>query len=140
IGYVVDVHRKTVPAERHLGVFTLFVLFFPKMVAGPIERAKRLLPQLHKAQSFDYRQIVFGAQLIAWGFFKKVVVGDRLAPLVEEVYGNPTAHGGVAMVAATLMFAVQVYADFSGYTDIALGAAQTFGYKLTDNFNRPYTA
>lgn len=140
ISYVVDVSRKTVPAERHLGVFALFVLFFPKMVAGPIERAKSLLPQLHKEQSFDYRQVVFGLQLMLWGAFKKVVVADRIAPIVGEVYGDPRAHDGVAMTAATLLFAVQVYTDFSGYSDIAVGAAQTFGYKLTNNFNRPYTA
>ena len=140
IGYLVDVSRKAVPAERHLGVFALFVLFFPKVVAGPIERAKNLLPQLHAPQSFDYRSTCFGLQLMLWGAFKKAVVGDRLAPLVRQVYDDPANYEGPALATATVLFAVQLYCDFSGYSDLAIGSAQCLGVKLTPNFNRPYAA
>jgi alginate O-acetyltransferase complex protein AlgI len=139
ISYLIDV-ANGMKAERHAGIFALYVTFFPKLVAGPIERAKTLLPQLHKQQAFDYAQVVAGLQLIAWGAFKKIVVADRLAPFVDRVYGNPQAHEGVAMTLATWAFAFQVYCDFSGYSDIAIGAAQTMGFKLLDNFNRPYFA
>jgi len=139
ISYLIDV-ANGMKAERHAGIFALYVTYFPKLVAGPIERAKTLLPQLHKEQAFDYAQVVAGLQLIAWGAFKKVVVADRLAPFVDRVYGDPHAHEGVAMTLATWAFAFQVYCDFSGYSDIAIGAAQTLGFKLMDNFNRPYFA
>ncbi len=139
IGYLVDVSNGA-KAERHLGIFALFVSFFPKVVAGPIERGKTLLPQLHAPQSFDYQRVASGLMLMVWGGFKKVVVADRLAPFVREVYSEPQSYDGVAMTLATWMFAFQVYCDFSGYTDIALGAAKTLGFKLTDNFNRPYFA
>jgi alginate O-acetyltransferase complex protein AlgI len=140
IAYLVDVYRGTVRAEKHVGLLALYVAFFPKLVAGPIERAKNLLPQLRAEHTFDYRQVVGGLQLIAWGAFQKVVVADRLAPFVQQVYGDPRAHDGVAMTLATWLFAFQVYCDFAGYTYIAIGAAQTMGYKLMDNFNRPYFA
>jgi alginate O-acetyltransferase complex protein AlgI len=139
IGYLVDVSNG-LKAERSFGTFALFVTYFPKLVAGPIERAKNLLPQLHVEQTFDYRRVVSGLVLMALGFFKKVVVGDRLAPFVQQAYGDPRGHDGVVMVLATWMFAFQVYCDFSGYTDIAIGAARTMGYKLINNFNRPYFA
>lgn len=139
IAYLVDVHRGE-KAERHLGVFGVFIAFFPKLVSGPIERAKNLLPQLHREQTFDYARVVAGLELMAYGFFKKVVVADRLAPAVTRVYDDPRAYDGIAMVAATWLFAFQVYCDFSGYTDIARGSAQVMGYKLMENFNRPYFA
>jgi alginate O-acetyltransferase complex protein AlgI len=139
IGYLVDVLRGA-KAERNFGFLSLFVLFFPKLVAGPIERQKNLLPQLHAEHRFDHRQFVLGLQLMLWGFFKKVVVADRIAPFVNDVYGAPQQYDGVAMAFATWLFAFQVYADFSGYTDIAIGAAQTMGIKLAPNFNRPYFA
>jgi alginate O-acetyltransferase complex protein AlgI len=140
ISYLVDVYRKTVPAERHAGIFALYVTFYPKMVAGPIERAKDLLPQLHKPQPFVAQRVALGLQLVAWGAFKKVVVSDRIAPYVRKVFDDPRSFDGVTMTAATLLFAIQLYCDFSGYSDIAVGTAQTLGYKLTQNFNRPYAA
>ena len=140
ISYVVDVHRGTVPAERHFGIFAVYVLFFPKLVAGPIERAKGLMPQLHQGHRFDAERVASGLQLAGWGMFKKVVVADRVAPFVAQVYDDPTGTSGVAITVATLLFAVQVYADFSGYTDIALGTAEMLGFKLTQNFRRPYFA
>lgn len=139
ISYVVDVYRGA-QAERHLGVFALYVSFFPKLVAGPIERAKSLLPQLHAEHSFDYQRIVSGLQLMLWGAFQKVVVADRLALFVDRAYADPHSYSGLSMSIATWLFAFQVYCDFSGYTDIALGAALTLGYKLSPNFNRPYFA
>ncbi|MDD9939523.1 MAG: MBOAT family protein [Myxococcales bacterium] len=140
VSYVVDVYRGTVPAERHFGIFALYVCFFPKLVAGPIERAKSLLPQLHARAGFSTEQVVAGLQLAAWGMFKKVVISDRVAPFVNQVYGDPTDVTGVAITLATLLFAIQVYTDFSGYTDIALGCSQMLGYRLSPNFRRPYFA
>lgn len=139
ISYLVDVYRGGVP-ERHLGLFAVYVTFFPKVIAGPIERAKNLLPQLHLEHRLDYAQAVNGLQLMLWGAFKKVVVADRIAPFVSSVYDNPTAHDGVEMAFATWLYAFQIYFDFSGYTDIALGAALILGFKLSPNFNRPYIA
>lgn len=140
ISYLVDVTRKTVKAERHFGLFALYVMFFPKMVAGPIERAKSLLPQLHEIHGFDTTRVVAGLQLALWGMFKKVVVADRIAPIVAQVYDNPGTNDGVVTVLATWLYAFQIYCDFSGYTDIALGVALILGFKLSVNFNRPYAA
>jgi len=140
ISYLVDIFRGTVKAERHPGIFALYVLFFPKLIAGPIERAKQLLPQLHAEHRFDYQQVVDGLQLMLWGAFKKLVVADRLDPVVAQVYDNPHAANGVTTVIGTWLYAFQIYCDFSGYTDMALGTAAVLGYKLTQNFNRPYLA
>lgn len=140
VSYVVDVYRGTVPAERHFGIFAVYVCFFPKLVAGPIERPKSLIPQLHEEHKFDANQVALGLQLAGWGMFKKVVIADRLAPFVQQVYDGPTGMSGVAITLATLLFAVQVYCDFSGYTDIALGTAQMMGIRLSPNFERPYFA
>ena len=139
IAYLVDVARGA-KAERHAGIFALFITFFPKLVAGPIERAKNLLPQLHAEKAFDYQRVVAGLQLMLWGFFQKLVVADRLAPFVKRVYDNPQNYEGAALTMATWLFAFQVYCDFRGYTDIARGAAQTMGYDLMQNFDHPYFA
>jgi len=139
IGYLVDVYRGQ-PAERHAGRFLLFVAFFPKLVAGPIERGRSLLPQISKAPSVEVSDLTAGLQLMAWGAFKKVVVADRLAPFVQRAYGEPLEQTGVTMVFATVVFALQIYCDFSGYSDLAIGAARTFGYRLMRNFDRPYSA
>lgn len=140
IGYLIDTFRGD-KAERDPWVFGVFVFFFPKMIAGPIERGKNLLPQLRSPlKGFDYALMTAGLQLMLWGAFKKVVVADRIAPFVNRVYDNPQAYDGVSMVFATWLYAFQLYFDFSGYTDIALGAAMVFGIKLLPNFNRPYFA
>lgn len=139
IGYLVDVFRGT-QAERHLGIFSLYVLFFPKLIAGPIERTKNLLQQLHAPPDFKYEQAVYGLQLILWGVFKKAVVADRIAPHVDAIYNAPHAADGVALTLATFMYAFQLYCDFSGYTDIALGTAAFLGFNLVRNFDRPYMA
>ena len=139
IGYLVDVFRGT-RAERHAGIFSLHVLFFPKVVAGPIERTSNLLPQLHEPPPFTYQNGVLGLQLILWGVFQKAVVADRIAPFVDKVYNTPQAADGVMLSLATVFYAFQIYCDFSGYTHIALGVAAILGFKLIGNFNRPYFA
>jgi len=139
ISYVVDVYRGA-PAERHAGLFALYTTLFPKVISGPIERGKNLLPQLHAIPGFDHVRVAAGLQLVAWGAFKKIVVADRIAPLVDRVYDSPQAHEGIAMVAATFLYAFQLYCDFSGYTDMALGAGAILGFRLMRNFNRPYFA
>lgn len=139
ISYLVDVFRGQ-KAERHFGMFALYVSFFPKLVAGPIERAKTLLPQLHAHPGFDYARVVQGLQLALWGAIQKVVIADRIAPFVNKVYDNPDAANGVQIAFATFLYAFQIYADFAGYTNMALGVALIFGYRLTQNFNRPYFA
>lgn len=139
ISYLVDVYRGGEP-ERHFGLFALYVLFFTKIIAGPIERARNLLPQLHGVHHFDYARAVSGLQLMLWGWFQKVVVADRLAPFVNRVYDNPQDYDGVSAAFATFLYAFQIYCDFAGYTNIALGAALVLGFKLMENFNRPYFA
>jgi D-alanyl-lipoteichoic acid acyltransferase DltB (MBOAT superfamily) len=129
-----------VPPEKHLGVFALYVAFFPKLLAGPIERAKQFLSQLHENHPWDWPQATNGFKLIVWGLFKKVVVADRLAVFVEIVFNNPTVHEGPSLALAMVLYSFQIYCDFSGYTDVAIGISQVFGFKLMDNFDRPYTA
>jgi D-alanyl-lipoteichoic acid acyltransferase DltB (MBOAT superfamily) len=140
LSYTIDVYRGVIPIERHYGRFLLFVTFFPQLVAGPIERAKNLLPQFYERFNFDYRRITDGLKLMAWGFFKKLVIADRLAVYVNMVYNHPNDFAGGPVWLATYFFAFQIYCDFSGYSDIAIGAAQVMGFKLMDNFRRPYYA
>ncbi|MBN2414016.1 MBOAT family protein [candidate division KSB1 bacterium] len=138
LSYTIDVYRGKKEPERHIGYFALYVSFFPQLVAGPIERSTRLLPQFYKPVTFDYDRVKRGLQLMAWGFFKKVVIADRINPFVEQVYGAPELYSGIVMLFATYMFAFQIYCDFSGYSDIAIGSAGVLGYNLMQNFNRPY--
>ena len=142
LSYSIDVYRGHVQPERHLGRFALYVSFFPQLVAGPIERSSRLIPQFFRDYSvghrFDFDRIRSGTTQILWGFFKKVVIADRLAIYVNEVYNNPGAYEGMSVVLATYFFAFQIYCDFSGYSDIAIGSARLMGYDLMENFRRPY--
>jgi alginate O-acetyltransferase complex protein AlgI len=140
LGYLIDVYRARIEPERHPGTLALFLFFFPRLIAGPIERAGHLLPQLHARHDLSSAGIAGGLQLVLWGLFKKVVVADRLAVYVDSVYNNPAGHRGLPVILATCFFAVQIYCDFSGYTNIALGAARVLGYDLTENFRRPYGA
>lgn len=140
LSYSIDVYRGEIPAERHFGVFALYVSFFPQLVAGPIERASSLLPGLRRAVRFSYEGVRSGAWLMAVGFIKKVVIADRLAPIVDKVYGDPGTAGGYHLLIATYLFAAQIYCDFSGYSDIAVGCARTLGVDLMTNFRRPYAA
>lgn len=140
MSYSIDVYYGRIAPEKHFGIFALFVSFFPQLVAGPIERAGNLLEQLRQQHSFNYQLASSGIQLMAWGFFKKVVIADRLAPMVNQVYNNPTEYEGIPLILATLFFAFQIYCDFSGYSDIAIGAARVMGFKLMVNFRSPYFA
>jgi alginate O-acetyltransferase complex protein AlgI len=140
LSYTIDIYRGERRAESHLGLFALYVAFFPQLVAGPIERSTRLLPQLHKEHRFSYTRSLAGLELILWGLFKKVVIADRLAVLVDAVYGNPGAHTGPMLICATVFFAFQIYCDFSGYSDIAIGSARLLGIDLMVNFRAPYFA
>ncbi|MCW9037116.1 MBOAT family O-acyltransferase, partial [Altibacter sp.] len=138
LSYTIDIYkRKLEPTNNALAFFT-FVAFFPQLVAGPIERASHLLPQFFKTYKFDYQQVKSGLLLMAFGLFKKMVIADRAAILVNQVYGDPGSYDGYQLVVATFFFAVQIYCDFSGYSDIAIGIARTMGFDLMKNFDSPY--
>lgn len=138
LSYTIEVYFRRQPAERHLGRFALYVMFYPQLVAGPIERPQNLLNQLRITHEFNEHRVMRGLQLMAWGFFKKVVIADRAAVAVNLVFRDPTQFDGAAVALATTLFAIQIYCDFSGYTDIAIGAAEVMGYKLMKNFAAPY--
>ena len=140
LSYSIEVYRGTIQPERSLIQFALYVSFFPQLVAGPIERPGNLLPQLRKTQRFDAVRTANGLKMIAWGLFKKVVIADRLALLVDNVYNAPGEYGGFQHIAATVFFAYQIYCDFSGYSDIAIGSAMVLGIDLMTNFDRPYAS
>nr|WP_308624449.1 MBOAT family O-acyltransferase [uncultured Eisenbergiella sp.] len=140
ISYLVDVYRGTIHAERDFGIYAVYISFFPKVMQGPIERGKKLLPQLHAKYRFQSVQASYGLKLMAWGYFKKLVLADGLSVYVNQVYNNLPAFKGFPLVLATFFFAIQLYCDFSGYTDIALGSARLFGIQLTQNFKSPYFA
>ena len=138
LSYTIDVYRERLEPERDFSRFALFVSFFPQLVAGPIERATHLVPQFRKDYSFDYERVVSGLRLMLWGFFKKVVIADRLALVVNQVYNFPEEQNGLTYLIATYFFAFQIYCDFSGYSDIAIGTARIMGYDLMENFRQPY--
>jgi D-alanyl-lipoteichoic acid acyltransferase DltB (MBOAT superfamily) len=140
LSYSIDVFRGNIKAEHHFGYYALFVSFFPQLVAGPIERPDNLLPQLHAEHKFNSTDLYIGAKRMLAGFFKKIVVADTVAPYVDAVYNNAGETQGLAIIIATLLFAVQIYCDFSGYTDIAIGCARIMGYRLMQNFDRPYSS
>ncbi len=140
LSYTIEVYRGRIKPEKHLGVFALYVAFFPQLVSGPIERAQRLLPQLKKKIGFDYKRVKSGLLLMAWGLFKKAVIGDRLAVYIEPVFDNPYDHQGWPVVIAAIFFGIRVYCDLSGYSDMAIGAARIFGVDLMINFRRPFHA
>ena len=138
LSYTIDVYRGDAEPEKDLGIFALYVSFFPQLVAGPIERSRNLLPQFFERHDFNYQDVTEGLKLMLWGFFKKIVIADRLALYVNQVYNNPADHTGLSVWLATYFFAFQIYCDFSGYSDIAIGAARVMGYRLMTNFDRPY--
>jgi len=138
LAYVMEVYRGNYPAEKNLLTYALYVMFFPQLVAGPIERPAQLLPQLKTVHRFDWTTFTHGLQRMGLGFFKKMVVADNLALYVNQVYASPYDASGISLVIATFLFALQIYYDFSGYSDIAIGSAETMGVKLMENFNVPY--
>lgn len=138
MGYLIDVYKGKVRAERHFGHYALFVSFFPQLLAGPIGRADALLPQLKAERRFDYDSASYGLKLMAWGYFKKLVIADTFAVTVNQVYDNCRSYVGLVFIITTVMYAIQIYCDFSGYSDIAIGCARLFGVELTTNFKSPY--
>lgn len=138
LSYVIEVYRGNQKAERHFGIYALYVMFFPQLVAGPIERPQNLLHQFRIKHQFNYKRVTDGLKLILWGLFKKVVIADRLSIYVDIVYSDPGNFSGNAVILATYFFAFQIFCDFSGYSDIAIGSAQVMGFNLMDNFRRPY--
>ncbi len=140
LSYTIDIYRRKQTPEFHFGRFALFVSFFPQLVAGPIERSVNLIPQFREEFKFEYERVREGIMLMVWGFFKKVVIADRLAEYVNLVYNHPTEYGGFQNIIATFFFSFQIYCDFSGYSDIAIGAALIMGFRLMTNFRRPYYA
>lgn len=138
MGYLIDVYKGKVQAERHFGYYALFVSFFPQLLAGPIGRADALLPQLKAERRFDYDSASYGLKLMAWGYFKKLVIADTFAVTVNQVFDNCRSYVGLVFLITTVMYAIQIYCDFSGYSDIAVGCAKLFGVTLTTNFKSPY--
>ncbi|MFH2036260.1 MAG: MBOAT family O-acyltransferase [Candidatus Zixiibacteriota bacterium] len=138
LSYTIDIYMGKREPERNLGIFALYVSFFPQLVAGPIERSTRLMPQFFEKHNFEYQRVADGLKLMLWGFFKKVVIADSAAVVVNQIYNNPHDYTGLPIWIATYLFAIQIYCDFSGYSDIAIGSAQVMGFKLMDNFRIPY--
>lgn len=140
MSYTIEVYRGNQKAERHFGIYALYVMFYPQLVAGPIERPQNVIHQFHEEKIFNYDNAVSGLRLMMWGMFKKVVIADRLSELTDPVFNNPHNYPAITLALATVFFAFQIYCDFSGYSDIALGSARVMGFKLMKNFDRPYSS
>ena len=140
MSYTFEVYYGRHKAEKHFGIYALYVMFYPQLVAGPIERPQNILHQFHQKQIFNYHRLSSGLQMMAWGLFKKVVIADNLAGLVNTAYTNPDEHTGMTLLLTSYFFAFQIYCDFSGYSDMAIGAARVMGYDLMENFRTPYFA
>ncbi|HCC06249.1 TPA: membrane-bound O-acyltransferase family protein [Candidatus Nomurabacteria bacterium] len=140
MSYTIEVYRRNQKAERHIGIYALYVMFFPQLVAGPIERPQNLIHQFYEHHYFNYERVTKGLKLMAWGFIKKIVIADRLAVMVNQIFDNTNNYSGPIFIIATIFFAYQIYCDFSGYTDIARGGAQVLGFNLMNNFDRPYSS
>ena len=138
MSYTIDIYRKKLKPTKDFISFASFVSFFPQLVAGPIERASNFLPQILKKREFKYEQGVQGLRLIVWGMFKKVVIADSLAPIVDNIFSNYEDFGGGTLWLGAIYFAFQIYCDFSGYSDIAIGTSKLFGFELMSNFKFPY--
>lgn len=138
MSYTIEVYRRKQAAEKHFGIYALYVMYYPQLVAGPIERPQNVLYQFHEKHRLDYLNIKNGLMQMAWGMFKKVVIADRLSILVDPVYNNPERYPGGTLILATVLYSFQIYCDFSGYSDIGIGAARTMGVKLMTNFRAPY--
>ncbi len=138
LGYSIDVYRGTTPVEKNFFMYALFVSFFPQLVAGPIERSNNLLPQFKIKQLFDYDRTMAGIRMMIWGYFLKLALADRCGMYVDAVFNNVLHHNGGSYLIASFFFPFQIYGDFAGYSLVAIGAAKIMGFKLMDNFRRPY--
>lgn len=138
MSYTIEVYRGNQKAERHFGIYSLYVMFYPQLVAGPIERPQNLLHQFWEEHKFSYENLLFGLRLMLWGLFKKVVIADRLSIYANAIFAHQEQYDAVQLILGVLCFTIQIYCDFSGYSDMAIGAARTMGFNLMVNFNRPY--
>lgn len=138
LSYSIDVYKRQISPTRNLPAFFAFISFFPQLVAGPIERATNLLPQFSRINHFDYPLALSGMKLILWGLVKKMLVADNCAPIVDSIFADPDGVGTLNLWIGAFLFAIQIYGDFSGYSDMAIGVARLFGIRLMQNFNRPY--
>jgi len=137
MSYTLEVYKGNQKSERNFGIYALYVMFYPQLVAGPIERPQNILHQFYEPKKFEYDRVVAGLKIMLWGFFKKLVIADRLSIYVGTVFSNPYHHSGLTLFTASLFFWIQIYCDFSGYSDIAIGSAKVMGYNLMENFRRP---
>ncbi len=140
LGYSIDVYRGTTKVERDFATYALFVSFFPQLVAGPIERSNNLLPQFKQQHRFDYEAVLSGVKLMVWGYFMKLALADRCGIYVDAIFNNVDKHNGGSYLVASLLFPFQIYGDFAGYSLIAIGVARVMGFRLMENFRRPYFA
>jgi len=140
LSYVIEVYRGNQKPERHFGIYSLYVMFYPQLVAGPIERPQNLLHQFYEHHAFSLENVMRGLSMMAWGYFRKMVIADRCAIYVNKAYGDWQNCSGLELLLATVLFAIQIYADFAGYSSIAIGAARVMGFELMTNFNHPYFA
>lgn len=138
MSYTIEVYRRNQKAERHFGIYALYVMFYPQLVAGPIERPQNMLHQFYEKYDFEYERVVSGLRLMLWGLFKKVVIADRLGVVVDTIYNKPHSFNSFGLILGTFFFTFQIFCDFSGYSDIAIGAARVMGFKLMTNFDKPY--
>ncbi len=140
MSYTIEVYRGNQKAERHFGIYSLYVMFYPQLVAGPIERPQNMLHQFYEKHEFEYDNAVAGLRMMIWGLFKKAVIADRLAMVTDPIFNNPKEYDSITLMIGVVFFAFRIYCDFSGYSNIALGSARVMGFKLMTNFNRPYNA
>jgi len=140
VSYTIDVYRRKIPVEKQFHIFALFIAFFPQLVAGPIGRAGDLIHQYYNSYSFNKQRLYDGLKIMGWGFFKKIVIADNTGHFVNIIYSNSADYNGFTLALATVLFAFQVYCDFSGYSDIAVGSAMILGIELMENFKRPFHA
>ena len=140
MSYTIEVYRGNHKAERHFGIYSLYVMFYPQLVAGPIERPQNMLHQFHEEKFFNYNNAVAGLRLMVWGMFKKAVIADRLAMVTDPVFNNPHSYSATSILIAAVFFSFEIYCDFSGYSDIAIDSARFMGFNLMKNFDQPYNA
>jgi D-alanyl-lipoteichoic acid acyltransferase DltB (MBOAT superfamily) len=140
MSYTIEVYRGNQKAEKHFGYYALYVMFYPQLVAGPIERPQNILHQFHKEKFFKYSNVVSGLKLMLLGIFKKVVIADRIAVLTDLTYASPHSYSSLALLLSVILFSFQIYCDFSGYSDVAIGSARVMGFDLMKNFNNPYSS
>ncbi len=140
MSYTFEVYYGRQKAERHFGIYALYVMFYPQLVAGPIERPQNILHQFHEKKTYDYTRMLEGLSMMVWGLFKKVVIADNMSGLVNSAYHDPQHQSATTLLLASYFFAIQIYCDFSGYSDMAIGAARVMGYDLMENFRTPYVS